>query len=60
MDLNLSLNPNKVVQFLQKAPQEITKADLIRFVKENGIRMVNVLTAQASSPSSRPETATSM
>ena len=43
MDLNLSLNPNKVVQFLQKAPQEITKADLIRFVKENGIRMVNFM-----------------
>ena len=89
MDLNLSLNPNKVVQFLQKAPQEITKADLIRFVKENGIRMVNfmypaddnrlktlnfvinsesyldsILTfgerVDGSSPSSRPETATSM
>lgn len=43
MNLNLSLNPNKVVQFLQKAPQEITKADLIRFVKENGIRMVNFM-----------------
>lgn len=43
MDLNLSLNPNKVVQFLQKQPGDIRKADLIRFVKDNGIRMVNFM-----------------
>lgn len=43
MDQNLSLNPNKVVEFLQKSPSEIRKSDLIRFVKENGIRMVNFM-----------------
>ncbi len=43
MDLNLSLNPNKVVEFLQKSPSEIRKSDLIRFVKENGIKMVKFM-----------------
>lgn len=43
MDQNLSMNPNKVVEFLQKSPSEIRKSDLIRFVKENGIRMVNFM-----------------
>jgi len=43
MDLNLNLNPNSVVQFIQKEPGQITKSDLIRFVKENGIRMVNFM-----------------
>lgn len=43
MDTNLSLNPNKVVEFLGKSPSEIRKADLIRFVKENGVRMVNFM-----------------
>ena len=43
MDLNLSMNPNRVVEFLQKSPEEIRKADLIRFAKENGIRMVNFM-----------------
>lgn len=43
MDANLSLNPNRVVEFLQKTPAEIRKSDLIRFVKENGIRMVNFM-----------------
>ena len=42
-DTSLSLNPNAVVQYLQKVPSEIRKADLIRFVKENGIRMVNFM-----------------
>lgn len=43
MDTNLSLNPNKVVEFLGKSPSEIRKSDLIRFVKENGVRMVNFM-----------------
>lgn len=43
MDRKLSLNPNKVVQFLQKSPDDIRKADLIRFVEENGIQMVNFM-----------------
>ncbi|MDE6533751.1 MAG: glutamine synthetase family protein [Muribaculaceae bacterium] len=39
----MNLNPNKVVAFLKKQPSEFTKADLIRYVKENGIRMVNFM-----------------
>lgn len=41
--MNHSLNPNKVVQFLEKNPQDFKKSDLIRFVKENGIRMINFM-----------------
>ena len=43
MNANLSLNPNEVVRFLGKAPSEFMKADIIRFVKENGIKMVNFM-----------------
>ena len=43
MNQNLSLNPNKVVEFLQKSPEDIRRSDLIRFVKENGIRMINFM-----------------
>lgn len=43
MNQNLSLNPNSVVEFLQKSPEEFRKSDLIRFVKENGIKMVNFM-----------------
>lgn len=38
---NLSLNPNPLVQFLGKTPSEFTKADLIKFIEENGIEMLN-------------------
>ena len=41
--LNLSLNPNKVVEFLQKPSEEFTKEDLINYVKSNGIRMVKFM-----------------
>lgn len=43
MDNNLSLNPNKVVEYLQKAPADFRKADIIKYVKENGIRMINFM-----------------
>lgn len=43
MDKNLSLNPNKIVEFLQKPSEEFTKSDLIQFVKGNGIRMVKFM-----------------
>ena len=43
MNLNLSLNPNKVVQYLNKPSSEFTKADLISFVKENAIQMVKFM-----------------
>ncbi|MCH5217934.1 MAG: glutamine synthetase [Muribaculaceae bacterium] len=43
MKPNFKMNPNRVVQFLEKEPSEITKADIIRFVKENEIKMVKFM-----------------
>ena len=43
MDTSLNLNPNKVVEFLRKSPQEFTKSDLINYVKSNGIKMVKFM-----------------
>ena len=40
---HLTLNANRVVAFLQKMPQEFTKQDIIRFITENDIRMVNFM-----------------
>ena len=36
-----ALNPNPLVQFLQKPTKEFTKSDIIKFVVENNIEMVN-------------------
>ena len=36
-----SLNPNRLVQFLKKEPNEFTREDIIKFIKENDIRMIN-------------------
>lgn len=41
MKEDLSMNMNKVVAFLKKEPKDFTKADMIRFVEENEIKMVN-------------------
>ncbi|MFZ5949688.1 MAG: glutamine synthetase family protein [Candidatus Rifleibacteriota bacterium] len=41
MDSQLALNPNKVVSFLKKKPVDFTKKDIIHFIEQNGIRMVN-------------------
>ena len=43
MDKTLKLNPNKVVAFLGKATDEFTKADIIHFIEQNQIRMVNFM-----------------
>lgn len=46
MDKNarqICMNPNKVVQYLQKTPETFRKSDIIRYVKENGIRMINFM-----------------
>ena len=37
------LNPNPVVAYLQKPARDFTKADIIRFIREQGIRMVNFI-----------------
>lgn len=41
MENNYSLNPNPLVQFLKKEQRDFTKADLIRYISENGIEMIN-------------------
>ena len=43
MNKELSLNPNKIVAYLQKPSKEFTKADIVRYIKETGIRMVNFM-----------------
>ena len=43
MNQELELNPNRVIAFLKKPCNEFTKADIIRYIKENGIRMVNFM-----------------
>jgi len=39
----LTLNANPVVAFLQKPAEEFTKADIIKYVCENDIRMINFM-----------------
>jgi glutamine synthetase len=41
MPEKVQLNPNHVVRYLKKPADEFTKRDIIKFVEENGIRMIN-------------------
>lgn len=41
MNDHLALNPNKIVKALQKPAAEFTRGDIIRFIEQNDIRMVN-------------------
>ena len=41
MKENLKLNPNPLVQFLNKPKQDFTKEDLMDFIEKNEIKMVN-------------------
>lgn len=43
MNQELSMNANQLVAFLQKPTSEFTKADIISFIRQNGIRMVNFM-----------------
>lgn len=43
MTKDLQLSKNAVVAFLQKAPADFTKADIVDFVTKNGIEMVNFM-----------------
>ena len=43
MDTSLDMSPNRVVAFLGKPCREFTKADIVRYIKENGIRMLNFM-----------------
>jgi glutamine synthetase len=37
----VKLNPNKLVQYLDKPAEDFTKRDLMKFIEGNGIQMVN-------------------
>jgi glutamine synthetase len=41
MDERIALNPNKLVQYLQKPAADFTKKDIIKFIDDNGIKMLN-------------------
>ena len=43
MNHELEMNPNKLVAYLGKPSKEFTKVDIVRYIKENGIRMVNFM-----------------
>ena len=43
MNCELELSPNRLVAYLGKPCKEFTKADIVRFIKENDIRMVNFM-----------------
>lgn len=40
-DAEILLNPNELVKFLKKPAEEFTKKDLINFIEEYGVEMVN-------------------
>ncbi|KUG19240.1 glutamine synthetase type i [hydrocarbon metagenome] len=40
-EADILLNPNPVVRFLNKPPELFTRDDIIRFIEENGIEMLN-------------------
>lgn len=41
MENNIEMNPNPIIAFLGKAKNDFTKEDLIRFIEQNKIEMVN-------------------
>jgi len=41
MDNGIALNPNKIARYLNKPAVEFTKADIIKFISENDIKMLN-------------------
>ena len=43
MNHELSMSANQLVAALQKPASEFTKADIISYIKENDIRMVNFM-----------------
>ena len=43
MNRELALNPNKVVAFLGKSNKQFTRADIINYIEQNGIQMVNFM-----------------
>lgn len=40
-DKRIQMNPNKIVQYLGKLPSEFTKKDIIKFLQDNRIKLIN-------------------
>jgi glutamine synthetase len=43
MDKHIALNKNHIVRFLQKESRDFTKNDIIKYVVDNGIEMINFM-----------------
>ena len=43
MDKKIALNPNEVVAFLEKAPETFTREDMLNFICEKNIRMIDFM-----------------
>lgn len=43
MNPKIELSPNRLVRALHKEPKDFTRADIIRFIRENEIQMVNFM-----------------
>lgn len=43
MNTEIEMNANPLVEFLQKPATEFTKADIISYIQEKGIRMINFM-----------------
>ena len=41
MKRSIEMNPNPLVQYLNKHPEDFTKADLVKYIEDNNIQMVN-------------------
>ena len=41
MNEHIAMNPNPVVQYLNKPADQLTKADLIKYIEDNDIEMIN-------------------
>ena len=40
-DTRIEMNPNRIVQYLGKPPEEFTREDLIKFIEDNRIETIN-------------------
>lgn len=43
MNKHLNLNPNTIVRYLEKMPEEFTREDIIKFISENDVQMINFM-----------------
>ena len=43
MDKQIALNKNKLVQYLGKPMKNFTREDIIKYISDNGVEMVNFM-----------------